>query len=49
MLWELGFRSPKKEKKVLKGIDAVIKYCNEYEAKRDDLPYEIDGMVIKSK
>ena len=47
MLWELGFRSSQKEKKVLKGIDAVIKYCNEYEIKRDDLPYEIDGMVIK--
>jgi DNA ligase (NAD+) len=47
MLWDLGFRSPQKEKKVLKGIDAVIKFCNEYEIKRDDLPYEIDGMVIK--
>lgn len=47
MLWELGFRSPMKEKKVLKGIKAVIDYCNEYESKRDDLPYEIDGMVIK--
>jgi DNA ligase (NAD+) len=47
MLWELGFRSPQKEKKVLKGIDAVIKFCNEFEIKRDTLPYEIDGMVIK--
>jgi len=47
MLWNLGFRSPKKEMRVFKGIDAVIKYCTEYEAKRDDLPYEIDGMVIK--
>jgi DNA ligase (NAD+) len=47
ILWELGFRSPQKEKKVLKGIEAVIKYCNEYEEMRDDLPYEIDGMVIK--
>jgi DNA ligase (NAD+) len=47
MLWDLGFRSPVKEKKVVKGIEAVIKYCNEYEALRDDLPYEIDGMVIK--
>ena len=47
MLWELGFRSPQKEKKVLKGIDAVIKHCNEYVKKRDHLPYEIDGMVIK--
>lgn len=47
MLWELGFRSPVKEKKVMKGIDAVIRHCHEFEAKRDDLPYEIDGMVIK--
>jgi DNA ligase (NAD+) len=47
MLWELGFRSPDKEKKVLKGIQAVIDYCNEFEIKRDELPYEIDGMVIK--
>jgi len=47
LLWELGFRSPMKEKKVVKGIDAVIAYCHEYEARRDELPYEIDGMVIK--
>jgi DNA ligase (NAD+) len=47
MLWDLGFRSPNKEKKVFKGINNVIKYCNEYEVKRDSLPYEIDGMVIK--
>ena len=47
ILWNLGFRSPNKEKKVLKGIQAVIDYCTEFEAHRDDLPYEIDGMVIK--
>ncbi|MFL5774243.1 MAG: NAD-dependent DNA ligase LigA [Flavisolibacter sp.] len=47
MLWDLGFRSPEKEKKVVKGIQAVMDYCNEYEKLRDDLPYEIDGMVIK--
>ncbi|MEY3187018.1 MAG: hypothetical protein RL675_842, partial [Bacteroidota bacterium] len=47
ILWELGFRSPVNEKKVLTGIEAVIKFCHEYEAKRDDLPYEIDGLVIK--
>ena len=47
MLWDLGFRSPEKEKKVVKGIDAVIAYCHEFEKERDDLPYEIDGMVIK--
>jgi DNA ligase (NAD+) len=47
MLWNLGFRSPEKEKKVIKGIEGVIAFCNEYEQKRDELPYEIDGMVIK--
>jgi DNA ligase (NAD+) len=47
LLWNCGFRSPQKEKLVVKGIDAVIKHCREYELKRDDLPYEIDGMVIK--
>jgi DNA ligase (NAD+) len=46
-LWDLGFRSPQKEKKVFKGIEGVIKYCNEFEVMRDELPYEIDGMVIK--
>ena len=47
MLWDLGFRSPEKEKKVFKGIEGVIKYCSDFETGRDDLPYEIDGMVIK--
>ncbi len=47
MLWELGFRSPEKEKKLLKGINAVIDHCIAFEKQRDDLPYEIDGMVVK--
>lgn len=47
MLWELGFRSPKNEMKVVTGINAIIDYVNDFESKRDDLPYEIDGMVIK--
>ncbi|HVE60221.1 MAG TPA: NAD-dependent DNA ligase LigA, partial [Chitinophagaceae bacterium] len=47
MLWELGFRSPDKEKKLFKGIDQVIEYCKKFEEGRDKLPYEIDGMVIK--
>jgi DNA ligase (NAD+) len=47
MMWELGFRSPEKEKKICNGIQEVIDYCNEFEQKRDELPYEIDGMVIK--
>jgi len=47
MLWDLGFRSPQKEKRIVKGIQAVIGYCREFEQQRDELPYEIDGMVIK--
>jgi DNA ligase (NAD+) len=47
MLWQCGFRSPNKEKKVVNNIDDVIAYVQEFEGKRDDLPYEIDGMVIK--
>lgn len=47
LLWDMGFRSPKEEKKVVIGIQGVIDYCLAYEAKRDELPYEIDGMVIK--
>ena len=47
LLWDLGFRSPEKEKKLFKGIDPVIKYCRDFETERDNLPYEIDGMVIK--
>jgi DNA ligase (NAD+) len=47
MFTDLGFRSPGSLKKVVTGIEAVIAYCNEFEIGRDDLPYEIDGMVIK--
>lgn len=47
LLWELGFRSPAREKKVFNSIKDVINYCVEFEAVRDTLPYEIDGMVIK--
>ncbi len=47
MLWDLGFRSPKKEMKVVKGIDAVMETIKKLEEERDNLPYEIDGMVIK--
>ncbi|NPA52667.1 MAG: DNA ligase (NAD(+)) LigA [Aquificae bacterium] len=47
MLHNLGFRTPLKEMKICKGIEEVIEYCREWEKKRDDYPYEIDGMVIK--
>ncbi len=47
MLWALGFRSPKNEMKIVEGINAVVQYVEEFESKRDNLNYEIDGMVIK--
>ncbi|MBI1344408.1 MAG: DNA ligase (NAD(+)) LigA [Terrimonas sp.] len=47
LLWELGFKSPEKEKKQFRGIEQVVRYCYDFEAQRDDLPYEIDGMVVK--
>ncbi|MEP6615014.1 MAG: NAD-dependent DNA ligase LigA [Ginsengibacter sp.] len=47
MLWQLGFRTPVHEKKVVKDIEQVIEVCNTFEAGREELPYEVDGMVIK--
>ncbi len=47
MLWKLGFRSPVNEKRIFNRIEEVISFCAEYEAQRDTLPYEIDGLVIK--
>jgi len=47
LLWNLGFRSPQKERKILEGINNVIDYCISFEIGRDQLPYDIDGLVIK--
>ena len=47
MLWDCGLRSPEKEKKVVAGIQQVIDYIQNFESTRDELPYEIDGMVVK--
>ena len=33
--------------RLCKNIDEVIKYCIEFQQKRDGLPYEVDGVVIK--
>jgi DNA ligase (NAD+) len=33
--------------KLCDGIDAVVEYCESWDAKREKLPYEIDGVVIK--
>ncbi|MEO6948079.1 MAG: NAD-dependent DNA ligase LigA [Ginsengibacter sp.] len=47
LLTQLGFKTPVDTKKVFTDINDVIGFCLEFESKRDDLPYEIDGMVIK--
>ncbi len=33
--------------KVCRGIEAAIEFCETWTARRDELPYEIDGIVIK--
>lgn len=47
LLWQCGLRSPVKESKIFKDIQSVIAHVGDFEAMRDTLPYEIDGMVIK--
>ena len=34
--------------KLCDGIDAVIDYCSAWDEKREKLPYEIDGVVVKA-
>ena len=46
-LGKLGLKVPVQEKKRCKGIQEVMDFINEWEARRDDFAYEIDGMVIK--
>lgn len=41
----LGFKTS--EYKVCKDINEVINLCEKWQEKRHDLPYEIDGLVIK--
>ena len=45
-LKQLKFRASD-DWKLCDGIDAVVKYCESWDAKREKLPYEIDGVVIK--
>jgi DNA ligase (NAD+) len=47
LLDELGFRSSLSSTKLCHSLRDVVDMVNEYEEKRDELPYEIDGMVIK--
>lgn len=46
-LYQCGFSTPVNDMKTCNSIEEVISYCREYEIKRDRLPFEIDGMVIK--
>ncbi len=46
-LYQLGFPTPVHEMKRFRSIDEVIDFCAAFEARRDDLPYEVDGLVIK--
>lgn len=45
-LEELGFKV-NKERRILRGIDEILSYVKEYTLKRNDLPYDIDGIVLK--
>jgi len=45
-LKQLRFR-PSDDWKLCDGIEAVVKYCESWDAKREKLPYEIDGVVVK--
>jgi len=47
LLWNMGFRSPQKERKLISNVEGVIRFCKDFEEERDNLPYEIDGLVIK--
>jgi DNA ligase (NAD+) len=47
MLSNLGFKTPKENYHFCEGIESVIDYCKKFEEKREQLPYEIDGLVIK--
>ncbi|MDH4184377.1 MAG: NAD-dependent DNA ligase LigA, partial [Nitrospinota bacterium] len=44
-LASMGFRTPRID--LCDGLDQVISSVNRFERERDELPYEIDGVVIK--
>jgi DNA ligase (NAD+) len=44
---EMQFRSSAQDSKLCRGIEEVKRYIGVWESKRDKLPYEIDGIVIK--
>ena len=46
MLMELGFKV-NRHLRLIKDLDELIAYCQEWQSKRHDLPYAVDGLVIK--
>jgi DNA ligase (NAD+) len=46
-LARLHFRTPLPQAERCEDIEAVIRYCEKWEKKRDHLPYDIDGIVVK--
>jgi len=47
LLWACGLKSPTQQSERFKSMDEVIAHIGDFEAMRDSLPYEIDGMVVK--
>lgn len=47
LLAKLGFKVPVEERKICKNVKEVVDFCHEWQEKREDYPYEIDGMVVK--
>lgn len=45
-LEKMGFKV-NRHRRVCKNVDNLLEFCAEWEAKREGLPYEIDGVVVK--
>jgi DNA ligase (NAD+) len=46
-LYSLGFPTPAKDLRLFRSIDDVIDFCTAFATRRDELPFEVDGLVIK--
>lgn len=47
LLSELGFKVPVNETAIFHNVEEVTRFCLDWEVKRDNYHYEIDGMVVK--
>ena len=47
LLHEVGFQTPHEQIEKVKGIEEAVDICDDWKDKRDDFPFEIDGLVIK--